>query len=334
MPEIRQNIATREWVIIATERAKRPEEFVLEQREDVLKRPPYAATCPFCPGNEELDLERLRLPAEGEWRARVVANRYPALQENGTLEPNFSRLGHALTGVGHHEIVVESRLHNTCPALEELDEIELTLRANRVRGLAIQHDPRIAQIIYFKNHGSSAGASLIHPHTQILALPVIPHNIEDRILTARRHLEMHGECVFCRILLEEEHEGVRVLLQSEHFSAFVPYAALSPFHVWIMPRRHCASFLEARDDELHDLACVLRDILRRVYYGLGDPDYNYVIRSAPRRDYDAAHLHWYISVIPRMTRQAGFELGSGMYINVALPEESARFLRGVALPHG
>jgi UDPglucose--hexose-1-phosphate uridylyltransferase len=144
---------------------------------------------------------------------------------------------------------------------------------------------------------------------------------------------MHGECVFCRILLEEEHEGVRVLLQSEHFSAFVPYAALSPFHVWIMPRRHCASFLEARDDELHDLACVLRDILRRVYYGLGDPDYNYVIRSAPRRDYDAAHLHWYISVIPRMTRQAGFELGSGMYINVALPEESARFLRGVALPH-
>ncbi len=331
MSEIRQNIATREWVIIATERAKRPEQFVREPRERITDRPIYAPDCPFCPGNEEIDLERLRLPEQGDWIVRVVANRFPALQERGMLQPNFSRFGHALAGIGHHEVVVESRFHNTCPALETIDEIELTLRANRQRGIALHGDPRIAQIIYFKNHGVSAGASLLHPHTQLLALPVVPHNIEDRIETAKRHYSAHWECVFCRMRNEEEHAGTRMLAQTDHFSAFVPYAALSPFHVWIMPHRHTASFSDATDPELRDLAVVLRDLLKRMYVGLGDPDYNYVIRTAPRRERTAPYLHWYMSVIPRVIRTAGFELGSGMYINTALPEASAEFLRNVKI---
>lgn len=329
MSEIRQNIATREWVIIATERAKRPEQFVREPRERVTDRPVYAHDCPFCPGNEEIDLERLRLPAHGDWITRVVANRFPALQARGMLQPNFSRFGHALAGIGHHEVVVESRAHNTCPALETIEEIELTLHANQQRGANLYADPRIAQIIYFKNHGVSAGASLLHPHTQLLALPVVPHNIEDRIETARRHYSAHWECVFCRMLSEEQREGLRMLAQTEHFSAFVPYAALSPFHVWIMPHRHSACFSEATDLELRDLASVLRNVLRQLYIGLGDPDYNYVIRTAPRRERTASYLHWYVSVIPRVIRTAGFELGSGMYINTALPEASAEFLRNV-----
>jgi UDPglucose--hexose-1-phosphate uridylyltransferase len=329
MSEIRQNIATREWVIIATERAKRPEQFVREPRERVTDRPVYAPDCPFCPGNEELDLERLRLPEQGDWIVRVVANRFPALQERGTLHPNFSRFGHALAGIGHHEVVVESRFHNTCPALETLDEIELTLRANRQRGITLHSDPRIAQIIYFKNHGISAGASLLHPHTQLLALPVVPHTIEDRIETAKRHYSAHWECVFCRMRAEEEQAGVRMLAQTAHFSAFVPYAALSPFHVWIVPQRHAASFSDTTDLELRDLATVVRDVLKQMYVGLGDPDYNYVIRTAPRRERTAPYLHWYVSIIPRVIRQAGFELGSGMYINTALPEASAEFLRKV-----
>jgi UDPglucose--hexose-1-phosphate uridylyltransferase len=329
MPEIRQNIATREWVIIATERAKRPEQFFREPRDRVTDRPVYAPDCPFCPGNEELDLERLRIPAQGDWAARVVTNRFPALQEQGSLQPQFSRLGHAMAGIGHHEVVVESRLHNTCPALETIEEVELTLLANRMRGAALQADSRVAQLIYFKNHGSGAGASLLHPHTQLLALPVVPHTIEDRIETAKRHYQAHWECVICRIQAEEEREGTRMLRQSQHFSAFVPYAALSPFHVWIIPHRHSASFLDSTNEELADLADVLRDVLRRLYIGLGDPDYNYVIRTAPRRERTAPYLHWYVSVIPRVTRHAGFELGSGMYINTALPEASAEFLRGV-----
>jgi UDPglucose--hexose-1-phosphate uridylyltransferase len=334
MPEIRQNIATREWVIIATERAKRPEQFVREPRERVIDRPDFAPDCPFCPGNEELDLEYLRLPERGDWSARVLGNRYPALQQRGTLQPQFSRLGHALAGIGYHDVVVESRLHNTCPALETREEITLTLQANRLRGQTLHLDPRVAQIIYFKNHGVAAGASLLHPHTQILALPVVPHSIEDRIETARRHYSAHWECVICRMRSEEEHEGVRMLSQTEHFSTFVPYAALSPFHIWIVPHRHTACFVDANDAELEDLARVMRDVLRRLHFGLGDPDYNYVIRTAPRRERTAPYLHWYVSVIPRVTRQAGFELGSGMYINTALPEASAEFLRGLRLPEG
>jgi UDPglucose--hexose-1-phosphate uridylyltransferase len=331
VPEIRQNIATREWVIIATERAKRPEQFVREPRERISDRPPHDPSCPFCPGNEELDLERLRIPEQGDWQTRVVGNRYPALQDRGALQPNFSSLGNTLAGIGYHDVVVESRLHNTCPALETIEEIELTLRAKRARGQMLHNDPRINQVIYFKNHGIGAGASLLHPHTQILALPVIPHNIEDRVTTARNYFETHGSCVICRMRSEEVREGTRMLVQTEHFSAFLPYAALSPFHLWIVPHRHMACFLDASDDEIHDLAIVMRDLLRRLFFGLGDPDFNYVIRSAPRRERNAAYLHWYVSVIPRVTRHAGFELGSGMYINTAMPEASAHFLRELKL---
>jgi UDPglucose--hexose-1-phosphate uridylyltransferase len=198
-----------------------------------------------------------------------------------------------------------------------------------MRGMVLHNDPRIAQLVYFKNHGQGAGASLLHPHTQLLALPVVPHTIEDRIEIAKRHYQAHWECVICRMQSEEEHEAVRMLCQTEHFSAFVPYAALSPFHIWIVPRRHAASFTDVTNMELKDLAYVLRDMLRRLYIGLGDPDYNYIIRTAPRRERTAPYLHWYVSIVPRVTRQAGFELGSGMYINTALPEASAEFLRGV-----
>ena len=331
MPEFRQNIATREWVIIATERAKRPEQFIKAAQESVRDRPAHDPKCPFCPGNEELDLERLRLPEAEHWQVRVVANRFPALQEENETTPIYERVGHALAGIGYHEVVVESRHHNTCPALESVEEIELTLRANQIRGMAIMQDTRIVQLIYFKNHGISAGASLLHPHTQILALPIVPHSIEDRLATARRYHESNGECVFCRILAEEEQSGQRIIMQTEHFSSFIPYAAASPFHCWIVPRQHGPCFLSASATQLHELAIMVHDILRRLFFGLGDPDYNYVIRTAPRFEQQASYLHWYVSIVPRVVRQAGFEIGSGMYINTALPEASARFLRELVI---
>ena len=331
MPEFRQNIATREWVIIATERAKRPEQFVKAAHESVLDRPAHDPKCPFCPGNEELDLERLRLPNDEHWQVRVVANRFPALQEQSEISPSFERVGHALSGVGYHEVVVESRQHNTCPALESVKEVELTLRANQMRGEAIMQDTRIVQLVYFKNHGLSAGASLLHPHTQILALPIVPHSIEDRLATARRYYEANHECVFCRILAEEEQSGRRIIVQNEHFISFIPYAAASPFHCWIVPRHYRPCFMTASLIEVQVPAQVPHDILRRLFFGLGDPDYNYVIRTAPRFEQEANHLHWYLSIVPRVVRQAGFEIGSGMYINTALPEESARFLRELAI---
>ncbi|NWG21046.1 MAG: DUF4921 family protein [Chloroflexi bacterium] len=332
MPEIRQNLATREWVIISTERAKRPEQFILPSHSQLLERPEHDPRCPFCPGNEELDLERLRLPAEGDWQLRVVRNRYPALNERDNLQRRFQGVNRALSGFGHHDVVIESRRHNTCPALEPVDGLVRTLMAFQSCGAIYRRDPRVEHIIFFKNHGATAGTSLVHPHSQAVALPVVPHDIRVRTEEARRYFDDFGECVLCRMRDDEERQQERVIVSSRHFTAFVPYAAYSPFHLWIVPRRHAAQFLYATADEVDDLARILRDVLRRIYFGLNDPDYNYVIRSAPESERVARHLHWYLTIIPRVTQSAGFEMGTGMFINTALPEESARFLREVALP--
>lgn len=334
MPELRQNIATREWVIIASERAKRPEDFVQPPKERVEERPSIAPGCPFCPGNEELDLERLRVPANGDWLLRVVRNKFPALEEKGDRVRHYDDSNPAISGVGYHEVIIESRLHNTCTALEPIEHVERTLQAFQTRGRTIREDKRIEQIIYFKNHGITAGASLVHPHMQLLGLPVVPYTIRARMEEAQRYFDDQGECVICRMRQDEEHAQVRVITQNKFFTMFVPYAAFSPFHVWIIPRRHSASFLDATPAELHDLSILLRDILHRLYIGLNDPDYNYVIRSAPEADHESEYFHWYLAIVPRVTRTAGFELGSGMFINPALPEESARFLRTLAPAQG
>jgi UDPglucose--hexose-1-phosphate uridylyltransferase len=332
MPEIRQNLATREWVIIATERARRPEQFAMPLRERIEDRPERDPRCPFCPENEELDLERLRLPASGDWETRVVHNRYPALQEGGEVERRRDGAFRALTGIGYHEVVVETRRHNTSPALAEAADVERTFQAFQLRGRAIEQDRRIEQIIFFKNHGPSAGASLLHPHAQIIAMPVVPSNVRTRAAEARRYFDDHGECVICRMRRDESTAGARIIAETKHFSVFIPYAAFSPFHTWFVPRRHSASFLDATPDEVRDLGELLRDVLRRIHFALNDPDYNYVVRTAPQSEESARHLHWYLALVPRIIQTAGFELGTGMSINTALPEESARFLREFVVP--
>jgi UDPglucose--hexose-1-phosphate uridylyltransferase len=329
MPELRQNIATKEWVILATERAKRPEEFVQPVRPTTEDRPEWEEGCPFCPGNEELDLEVMRIPERGPWQLRVVRNKYPALQLEGERMRTFEGVHRQITGVGYHEVLIESPLHNTCPALESAIEVSLMLEAFKIRGREIARDLRIEQIIYFKNHGDRAGTSLVHPHTQLIGLPIVPYNIRARTEEARRYFDDTGRCALCHMLSDELKDDQRIVAKSQYFVAFIPYAALSPFHIWVLPRRHESNFLNATAHELADLGNLMRRVLRKIYVGLRDPDYNYVIRSAPLHDLGIDYLHWYVTIIPRVTRSAGFELGSGMFINVALPKTSASFLREV-----
>jgi UDPglucose--hexose-1-phosphate uridylyltransferase len=329
MPELRQNIATKEWVIIATERAKRPEEFVQPPRPITEHRPGWEADCPFCPGNEELDLEVMRIPEQGPWQVRVVRNKYPALQREGERLRTFKGVQRQISGVGYHEVLIETPVHNTCPALQSPAEVSLMLQAFKIRGREIAQDTRVEQLVWFKNHGERAGTSLAHPHTQLIGLPIVPYHIRARTEEARRYFDDTGHCAMCHMLSEELKDGQRLVAKSQHFAAFVPYAALSPFHIWILPRRHESSFLNASARELADLGEVLRLVLRKLYLGLKDPDYNYVVRSAPLLDPGSEYLHWYVTIVPRVTQSAGFELGSGMFINVALPESSAAFLRAV-----
>jgi UDPglucose--hexose-1-phosphate uridylyltransferase len=332
MPELRQNLITRDWVIIATERAKRPDEFAKKHDEPLL--PPHDPNCPFCPGNESTQSPpTFELKENGEWKVRIIANKFPALSPVGERQLNIDGVHRSMAGVGLHEVVVENRLHNTTTALLSDHEVANILTAYKERYISIKRDPRVEATIIFKNHGESAGTSLAHPHSQVAATPIVPNQIRKRMEEAARYHDDNGECVYCRSLKDELVEDKRIILQTEHFVAFIPYAALSPFHTWIFPRRHASEFDQITRAEIEDLSRVLRSILARLYYGLNNPDYNYTIRSGPLREGEREYIHWYLTIIPRVNKTAGFELGSGMYINTSLPEESAAFLRNVKLPN-
>ena len=327
--ELRQNPATKEWVIIAPLRAKRPQELATPTRPLTAEGPAWEPGCPFCPGNEEPDWEILRIPEQERWQLRVLRNKFPALQHEGEREFSSDGIHRRVSGVGRHEVLIESPLHNTCAALESPALVAQVLSALQHRGRVISQDPRVEHIVFFENHGPQAGTTLAHPHAQLVGLPVVPYDIQVRADQAGRHFTDTGQCVYCQTLAEAVGDGRRIVVESELFVAFVPYAAGSPFHTWILPRRHEGSFLNATEQELAELGLVLRRVLRKLYVGLHDPDYNYIIRSAPVHAAGQAYLHWYLAIIPRATRSTGFELGSGVFVNTALPEDSAAFLRSV-----
>ena len=329
MPELRQNLATKQWVIIAAERAKRPQQSLEAYRPLTEDYPEYDPNCPFCPGNEEIEREITRVPAGENWQVRVVHNKYPALQKEGERIRSFDGVHRRISGVGHHEVVIESPRHNLCAALDTPQHLSMVLGTLQSRCCELARDPRVEHIICFQNHGEHAGTSLLHPHSQIIALPVVPYEVRMRAEEARRYFDDIGICVFCQMLHDELRVGERIVAENASFVAFILYAALSPFHTWIVPRRHEASFLYASPTELADLGDILHCVLRKLYCGLHDPDYNYIIRTAPLRDPGHEYLHWYLTVVPRVTRAAGFELGSGMFINTTLPESAAAFLRSV-----
>ncbi|MBI1913087.1 MAG: galactose-1-phosphate uridylyltransferase [Deltaproteobacteria bacterium] len=326
MPELRLNLVTREWVIIATERAKRPIDF--KEYRETRTIPSFLNTCPFCPGNEyKTPQEHFRLSAEEGWKIRVVSNKYPALNPQGEKHRSSDVFKRFVTGVGIHEVIVETPVHNLSIAQMDLRDVQDLIRVYQSRFINAHNDPRIEHAIIFKNSGEGAGTSLEHPHSQLIATPVVPIQFRDRVQAAMHFFDDTGECMFCSILRKEREEGTRIIIDTDNFVTFIPYAALSPFHTWIFPKRHSASFTSIGEDEIKDLSFHLKTLLSKVYYGLDNPDYNFVVRSSRPQDSANLYCHWYLSIVPRVTRTAGFELGSGMFINTSLPEKSAEFLR-------
>jgi len=314
---------------MATERAKRPEEMRVQREKRQL--PPYAENCPFCAGNEHLappEILRFSKP-DGGWMVRVVPNKFAALSREGEPEWRIERSRRTIRGVGIHDVIVETPDHAVTTALLPPARVETILECYRQRFLVVSRDPRVAHITIFKNHGVTAGTSLEHPHSQMIGAPVISSQVRQRLYEALRHFDEFGECIFCEMMEEEQAENKRVVTASEHFVALEPFASATPFATYIYPRRHHASFGDISDAELPDLARVLRTVLAMLYVGLDNPDFNYVIRTAPAEAAGVKYYHWYLSVIPRLTRVAGFELGSGMFINTVLPEHATTFLRSV-----
>ncbi|MBI4165377.1 MAG: galactose-1-phosphate uridylyltransferase [Acidobacteria bacterium] len=328
MPELRYNVITREWVVIATERAKRPDQF--KRKEEKKPLPAHDPKCPFCPGNEAMTPPAtFTIPDDGKWQVRVTRNKFAALSYEGERTRTLQGIRRTVTGVGIHEVIVETPAHNVDMAQLSDRDVELIVQTYLNRFKAASSDSRVEQVTIFKNHGDAAGTSLEHPHSQLIATPIITSQLRERLSNALTHFDEFGECIFCRVLKLELQEGVRVFLETEHFVALVPFAAFTPFSFLIFPRRHMPCIAEMTDAEAADLARALRRTLAKLYHGLSDPDFNYVIRTAPLEYYGVKYYHWYVSVIPRLTKMAGFELGSGMFINVSLPEENAAFLRDV-----
>jgi UDPglucose--hexose-1-phosphate uridylyltransferase len=328
--QLRQDPTTKEWVIIAAERSKRPHDFV--KAEEHVEKPPYDAECPFCEGNESLTPHeslayRRGGPADGPgWWVRVVPNRFPALSSDGSLQREEMGFFRMMDGVGVHEVVVESPIHNKILPLMDNEQVEEILLAYRERYLALREDRRIKLVIIFKNHGPAAGTSLEHGHSQIVGTAVVPSDIRRRLDQAARHYDDHGTCVYCDTIQEELKCGTRIVMDTERFVVLQPFASRTPFETWIVPKEHQASFGLISVEDSKKFATILRETLFRLYSKLSNPDFNYVIRTAPIRDEQEDYYHWHLQIVPRLTTTAGFEMGSGMYINVSLPEETARFL--------
>jgi len=332
MPQLRQDPTTKEWVIIAAERSQRPHDF--RRAEPATAKPGYKEDCPFCPGNEHLTPHetlayRTGGPADGKgWWVRVIPNKFPALSPEGSLErreeKGFLRM---MDGVGIHEVVIEDPLHNQILALMEDKQVEEVLLAYRERYLALREEPRIKLIILFKNYGQAAGTSLEHPHSQLVGTPIVPSNVRKKLQEAARYYDDNGRCVYCNLIQEEVGVGKRLVEETERFVVFQPFASRYPFETWIVPKQHQASFGLISMEDSKRFGRVLKGTLWKLYSKLNDPEYNFVIHTAPTKDEQEDYYHWHLQIIPRLTTPAGFELGSGIFINVAFPEETAQFLR-------
>ncbi len=330
MSELRQNIVYKEWVIIAKERAKRPHDFI-DNSPKLESDKTYDENCPFCPGNEEKfpHIEVDRIEKNSKWILKSVFNKYPALSKDTSFEWFEKDIFRVITGYGIHEVIIESPIHNTTIALMSPKEISSVLLFYKKREREISKNKNIEYVIIFRNHGYKAGASLVHPHSQILALPIIPRDVKQRVEEAFKYYSDHGRCVFCKLIEEEIKNQERIILETDHFVSMVLYAASSPFHSWILPKKHLSRFVDIKDEEIEDLSKHLKNVLLKLYKGLNNPDYNYILRSSPISYGNNKYFHWYITIVPRLTRSAGFELGSGMFINPSIPEEDAKFLREI-----
>ena len=327
MPEIRQDPTTREWVIIATERAKRPHEFrSLSSAVEQARR-----SCVFCRGNEsQTPPEIWRLEGNGQWRIRVVGNKFPALSSKATATryeiPPFYR---SMDGFGYHEVIIETPEHDQALVSMQEDKLFDVLLTYRERYRALQADPRVKLVLIFKNYGERAGSSIAHPHSQVIAMPIIPSHIRRKYEVAAQHYDNTGKCLYCEIVEAEDRQDQRVVYRSDQFLVFEPYASRFPFETWIAPFTHNASFGNTIDQELQELARVLSVTLRRLHRALDDPHFNLVIHTAPVEDELKAYFLWHVEITPRLTTPAGFELGSGIQVNPCVPEEAAEFLRDI-----
>jgi UDPglucose--hexose-1-phosphate uridylyltransferase len=331
MPELRKDPVLGRWVIISVERGKRPTDYV---------QPPKrrkGGFCPFCPGNEYTtppELLAIRKdgskPNERGWELRAMSNKFPALHREGDLNKKGEGIYDKMNGVGAHEVIVETPDHNMTLAKMPLEHFEQVLWAYHGRLSSLKQDARVKYVLIFKNEGEAAGASLEHSHTQLIALPIVPRTVKDEMSGARRHYELRDRCLFCDIIYQEMQEGTRVVAENDAFLAIAPFAPRAPFETWLLPKAHYSSF-QPLEDRFRSMGELLQTVLGQMDVLLESPAYNFVLHTSPFNEEDNDYYHWHIEIMPKLTKIAGFEWGSGFYMNSTAPEQAAQFMREVKL---
>lgn len=337
MSELRWDPLKEQWVIIATERGRRPRDF---QMERIL---PESSACPFCYGFEsKTPPEIFAIRSYGEpntpgWQVRVIPNKYPALRVEGAVKSRGYGLYDVRDGVGAHEVIVETPDHHKGMADFTPAEAANVLMAYRARLLDLRNDFRLRHLVLFKNHGAQAGATLSHSHSQLIAVPLTPPTAATELRVSREFYEKHERCIYCDMIEFELKEGTRIVNETADYVVMTPYASCFPFELRLYPKKHYSDFATMNDRELLELGGVLRDMLCRIRSVLKDPSYNFILHTSPPQqsrpgrpeywnslEYD---YHWHIELVPRLTQIAGFEWGTGFFINPTSPEDSASFLR-------
>lgn len=332
MGELRRDPISGRWIIIASEREKLPSEFMTEPR---IKKGGF---CPFCPGSEDKTPPEITAHREGNtkpntpgWNVRVIPNKFPALGIEGELDRLGVGVYDMMNGVGAHEVIIETPDHNKQTADLTDFELEKVLFAYCSRALDLLRDTRFKYILIFKNFGEPAGASLEHSHSQLIALPIVPKRVNEEIIGSENYFEYKERCVFCDMIRQEIEDDERVITENKSFISFAPYASCFPYECWILPKEHNHCFCRTKPEGIIDLARILRETLNRIRKLLLDPSYNFIIHTSPSENPRIDAYHWRIEIMPKLSRIAGFEWGSGFYINPVSPEHAAKYLRKVKI---
>jgi len=331
VPELRKDPIIGRWVIISTERGKRPSDF-----SGTPKRQKESKPCPFCPGNESATPPEIMAfrpdssePNKPGWTLRVISNKYPALRIEGNLNREGVGIFDKMNGVGAHEVIIETPEHDKDLVDLNLKQMQDVIWAYRARTIDLKKDPRFRYILIFKNQGEAAGASLEHSHSQLIATPIVPKRVMEEVESASKYYDYKERCIFCDIIKQEISDDERVVIQNEHFISLEPFAPRFPFETWILPKKHSPAFENIKKDGIPALASILLETLQRLSKALNNPPYNYILHSSPVDNDYAEEFHWHIEIMPKLTKVAGFEWGTGFYINPTTPEDGAIYLKEI-----
>jgi len=328
MSQLRRDPITGRWIIVNYEKIIKPEDFLFEK----IEKNNSTKECPFCLGNERMTPpeivahRRMGLANSPGWTTRVVPNKYPALNIEGDLSKTGLGVFDRMNGIGAHEVIIDIPEHAKDVADISDAQAEEVIWTYHGRSNDLRKDPRFKYILIFRNYGRSAGASLEHPHSQLIALPIVPKRVNEELQSSHEYYNYKDRCAFCDMVTQELDDKERMVEENDYFISFCPFVSRFPYEMWIMPKKHESHFASLQKEEVRPLGTILRNTMKKLKKLLNDPPYNYIIHTSPINGFEKEYYHWHMEIMPKLVNVAGFEWGSGFYVNPIPPEVAAKKL--------